>query len=195
EERTGLPENAEASADVEVAVLRLPGLSNFTHFAALARAPGVAVRYVSEPGQLRRPDLIVLPGTRTTVRALGWLRSTGLAEQVRQLARAPGGPFVLGVCGGLQMLGRTIADPEGVESDLERTEGLGWLDIDTRFEPCKTLGRVTAEVIAPGSLGHGAPLVGYEIHQGTSQRRAGALPWLRLRRQPDGAGLDDGAVS
>src|SRR5262249_50036258 len=80
EDSLGLPEDADVSAEVEVAVLRLPGLSNFTDFAALARAPGVAVRYVSEPGQLRRPDLIILPGTRTTVRALGWLRSTGLAE-------------------------------------------------------------------------------------------------------------------
>jgi adenosylcobyric acid synthase len=195
EDSLGLPESAAHTAEIEVAVLRLPGLSNFTDFAALARVPGVAVRYVNEPAKLHRPDLIVLPGTRTTVRALAWLHSTGLAEQVRRLACSREGPHVLGICGGYQMLGRTIADPEGIESELARTEGLGLLDIDTLFEPRKTLGRVTAEVIAPGSLGYGATVVGYEIHQGTSRGRPGALPWLRLRRQPEGTNLDDGAVS
>src|SRR5262249_19156520 len=151
---------------IEVAVLRLPGLSNFTDFGALTRVPGVGVRYVSGPEQLHRPDLIVLPGTRTTVRALDWLPSTGLADQVQRLAHAQGGPYVLGICGGFQMLGRSIADPEGVETEATRTEGLGCLEIDTLFEPRKTLGRVTADVIAPGSLGHGAAVVGYEVHQG-----------------------------
>src|SRR5262249_33981090 len=69
------------SGDIDVAIVRLPGLSNFTDFAALIRAPGVSVRYVSEPRQLQRPDLIILPGTRTTVRSLKWLRSTGLATE------------------------------------------------------------------------------------------------------------------
>jgi adenosylcobyric acid synthase len=195
EDSLGLPEGPGPTAEVEVAVLRLPGLSNFTDFAALARVPGVAVRYISEPGQLHRPDLVILPGTRTTVRALAWFRSTGLAEQVQRLVRAPGGPHLLGICGGFQMLGRTIADPEGVESETARTEGLGWLEVDTVFESRKTLGRVTGDVIGHGSLGHGARIIGYEIHQGTSRPRLGVLPWLRLRRQLDDAVMDDGVVS
>jgi adenosylcobyric acid synthase len=195
EDSLGLSQEAPATAEVDVAILRLPGLSNFTDFAALTRAPGVVVRYISEPGQLHDPDLIVLPGTRTTVRALEWLRATGLAERIRQLARAPGGPFILGICGGFQLLGHTIADPQGVESATPHIEGLGCLDIDTVFKPRKTLGRITAEVTAAGSLGHGAPLVGYEIHQGQSRRRTAAQSWLRLRRQPEGAVLEDGAVS
>ena len=182
-----------ATAEVEVAVLRLPGISNFTDFAALARAPGVAVRYVSAPAQLHRPNLIVLPGTRTTVRALEWLYASGLAEALRALAAHPDGPYVLGVCGGLQLLGRTVADPHGVESATARAEGLGLLEIDTAFTPRKTLHRVEATVVAAGSLCAGCPVVGYEVHQGVSTRREGVRPWLRLWRQ-GGAAVDDGAV-
>jgi adenosylcobyric acid synthase len=193
EDSLGL-EGAAATGEVDVAVLRLPGISNFTDFAALARAPGVAVRYVSEPAQLHAPDLIVLPGTRTTVRALHWLRAGGLAESLLALARRPDGPFLLGVCGGLQLLGRTIADPHGVESACPRAEGLGLLEIDTAFAPGKALHRVEG-VVAEGALGAGCPVVGYEVHQGTSTRCEGARPWLRLRRQPGDTSADDGAVS
>ncbi len=185
---------ATGTAEIDVAVLRLPGISNFTDFAALARAPGVAVRYVSEPGQLHRPDLLVLPGTRTTVQALAWLRSSGLADGVRRLAAGPHGPYVLGLCGGYQLLGRTIDDPEGVEAAGPRQEALGLLDIDTRFEPRKTLYRVEAEAVAPAGLCHGSPVVGYEVHQGLSRRRPGVEPWLRVRRQPGDTVAEDGAV-
>jgi adenosylcobyric acid synthase len=194
EDSLGLPEGT-ATGEVDVVVLRLPGLSNFTDFAALARAPGVAVRYVGVPEQLHRPDLVVLPGTRTTVRALAWLRATGLADACVRQAAAPEGPYLLGLCGGFQLLGRTIADPHGVEAAVAAEEGLGLLDVDTEFQPRKTLARVEAEVIAPGSLGHGCPAVGYEVHQGTSRRRPGAAPWLRLRRGADSTPAEDGAVS
>src|SRR5262249_45944944 len=79
EDSLGLSETASGDGDIEVAVLRLPGLSNFTDFAALARSPGVTLRYVSEPAHFHRPDLVILPGTRTTFRALDWLHSTGLS--------------------------------------------------------------------------------------------------------------------
>jgi adenosylcobyric acid synthase len=183
------------TAEIDVVVLRLPGLSNFTDFAALARAPGVAVRYVSAAAQLRQPDLVILPGTRTTVRALQWMRSVGLTEAVSRLAGAPEGPYVLGLCGGLQILGQTIHDPENIESSCPRADGLGLLDLDTSFDARKVLGRVQGEVAAAGALGYGCPVVGYEIHQGTSVRRDGCRPWLRVSRQPSGVVLEDGAVS
>jgi adenosylcobyric acid synthase len=192
EDSLGLAPAEAATGEVDVAVLRLPGLSNFTDFAALQRVPGVAVRYIREPAQLHRPDLVILPGTRTTVRALAWLRSAGLAAALDRLVADPGGPIVLGLCGGCQLLGRTITDPYGVEA-AGSVEGLGWLEVDTQFEPRKMLCRVAAEVVAPGTLCHGCPVVGYEVHQGVSRRRAGTAPWLRLRRQPGGEG-DDGAV-
>jgi adenosylcobyric acid synthase len=195
EDSLGLSETASADGDIEVAVLRLPGLSNFTDFAALARAPGVALRYVREPAQFHRPDLVILPGTRTTFRALDWLQSTGLAELIHRCALAPSGPYILGICGGCQLLGRSLHDPEGVEAPaITATEGLGLLDLDTHFQQRKTLCRVEAAVSAPGSLCFGCPAVGYEVHQGISRRRQGASPWLRLRRQT-GEVIEDGAVS
>jgi adenosylcobyric acid synthase len=193
EDSLGL-EPVAATGEVDVAVLRLPGISNFTDFAALARAPGVSVRYVSDPGGLHRPDLIILPGTRTTVRALEWLRAVGLAEKLHQLAGQPDGPYLLGLCGGFQMLGRTIRDPHRVECPIDSVEGLGLLDVDTCFDRRKTLSRITAEVTAPGRLCHGAPAVGYEVHQADSIRRPGTAAWLRLRREPGGAVVEDGAV-
>jgi adenosylcobyric acid synthase len=183
-----------ATAEIEVAVLRLPGISNFTDFAALARAPEVSVRYISEPAELHRADLVILPGTRTTVRALQWMHSTGLAERVLALAKEPTGPLVLGICGGCQILGRTIRDPEQIESAVAETPGLGLLEIDTQFGPRKVLHRVVGAVVS-GDLGRGATVVGYEIHQGSSELRPGATAWLRLRRQPSNTDIDDGAVS
>lgn len=194
EDSLGLPGEA-ASAEIDIAVLRLPGISNFTDFAALARAPGVGLRYVSEPAQLHAPDCIIVPGTRTTVRSLEWLRVTGLADAVQRLAREPNGPYILGVCGGCQILGRLIADPDGIESDVATAAGLGLLDFDTAFQARKTLSRVEGVAIAAGSLCHGAPVVGYEVHHGTSRRRDGTQPWLRLERQSGSEEIEDGAVS
>jgi adenosylcobyric acid synthase len=200
EDSLGLVTSPPPTGEVEVAVLRLPGISNFTDFAALARAPGVAVRFVSAVDQLQHPDLLILPGTRTTISALEWLRATGLAESVRRLGKpgasaTGGGPLILGLCGGFQLLGHGIDDPHGVEGRTPRAEGLGLLGIDTRFESSKTLTRVEAEAASNHLLGQGCALLGYEVHQGTSNRREAVRPWLRLRRQPGGGVVMDGAVS
>ena len=181
-----------AAAEIDVAVLRLPGISNFTDFAALARAPGVSVRYVGASAQLGKPDLVILPGTRTTVRALEWLTSGDFVPVLKQSAADAAGPFILGVCGGCQLLGQTIADPEAVESATAQVEGLGLLGLDTRFETRKSLFRVSGRVTA--ALGEGCPVVGYEVHQGVSTRRAGVRPWLMLQRH-DGTEIADGAVA
>ena len=199
EDSLGLPES-ETSSEIEVAVLRLPGISNFTDFAALARVPHLALRYVSEPGQLCSPDLLILPGTRMTLRALAWMKATGWAEAIRRLSADVAddkthGPLILGLCGGMQLLGRSIDDPEGVESSPARAEGLGLLEIDTRFGPTKILSRVEGEVIGSGAWGLSCSVVGYEVHQGVSRRRDGTSAWLRLRRQPGGEIVEDGAIS
>jgi len=195
EDSLGLQQSELSSAEIEVAVLRLPGISNFTDFAALARVPHLAVRYVSEPEQLYSPDLLILPGTRTTLRALTWMKANGWLESIRQLSAQNGGPLILGLCGGMQLLGRSIEDPEGVESSPGRTEGLGLLEIDTRFGPTKMLYRVEGEVISSGTWGLGCSVIGYEVHQGVSRGREGTSAWLRLRRHPGDEIVEDGAIS
>lgn len=194
EDSLGIPSSA-AAAEVEVAVLRLPGLSNFTDFAALGRAPGLSVRFVGDSSQLHHPDLIVLPGTRTTFRSLEWLRATGVATALSGLAADPSGPYLVGLCGGFQLLGNTIADPECVEAPVPSAPALGLLDVDTRFQHRKTLHRVEAKVAPTAGLCPGCPVVGYEVHQGVSRRRPGTGPWLHGRRQPGGDAVEDGAVS
>jgi adenosylcobyric acid synthase len=149
----GLPPYGEDVLRVSVA--RLPRLSNFTDLDALAAEPGVLVRYATRPEELADADLVVLPGTRSTVADLAWLRTTGLADAV--LRAAVTGTPVLGVCGGYQMLARTITDE--VESRAGTVPGLGLLPADVRFAREKTLGRPVGEDL-------GQPVHGYEIHHG-----------------------------
>ena len=152
---------------LRVAVARLPRLSNFTDLDALAAEPGVLVRYATSPEELADADLVVLPGTRATVADLGWLRATGLADAVARHAAA--GRPVLGVCGGHQMLARTITDD--VESRAGTVPGLGLLPADVRFAREKTLGR-------PEGTAFGRPVRGYEIHHGVVLVDDGAEPFL-----------------
>lgn len=173
---------AEAARAIDIAVIRLPHISNFTDFSPLEEHPALGVRYVSEASRLGRPDLIILPGTKSTIPDLLWLRETGLADAVK--ARAGEIP-ILGVCGGYQMLGQALRDPGGVEQKGS-FEGLGLLPCETEFSGQKTRTRRTATVVAePFS---GAALEGYEIHMGRTETN-GALPFCRFS---DGSA--DGAV-
>ncbi|HJX42087.1 MAG TPA: cobyric acid synthase [Geodermatophilus sp.] len=161
---------------LRVSVARLPRLSNVTDLDALAAEPGVLVRYATRPEELADADLVVLPGTRSTVADLAWLRSTGLADAVAR--RAAEGRPVLGICGGHQMLARTITDD--VESRLGTVAGLGLLPADVAFARDKTLGRP-----AGTALGH--PVRGYEIHHGQ-------VTYDRDTTPPTRAFLDGGRV-
>jgi adenosylcobyric acid synthase len=140
---------------LRVAVVRLPRLSNVTDIDALAAEPGVVVRLVTTPAELADADLVVLPGTRATVRDLDWLRATGLATALQK--RAADGGALIGICGGYQMLARTIVDE--VESRAGTVDGLGLLPTTVRFARAKTLGR-------PSGTALGADVTGYEIHHG-----------------------------
>ena len=131
----GLARAPRGAEWLRVAAVRLPRISNSTDVEALACEPGVLVRWVSDPADLADADVVVLPGSKATVSDLGWLRDTGLADGV--VAHAAAGRPVLGVCGGFQMLCRTIDDR--VESDAGRTEGLGLLDADIVFAPAEDL--------------------------------------------------------
>jgi adenosylcobyric acid synthase len=155
---------------LEVAVVRLRWMSNFTDFDALAAEPGVAVRFTASALDVERADLVVVPGTKATVVDLAWLRERGLDAALARRART--GDPVLGICGGYQMLGTRIRD--GVESPEAEVAGLGLLPVATEFEPTKVVRR--SRGVAPG-LGD-APAAGFELHHGRV-RRQGGEPLLR----------------
>lgn len=157
-----------AGKPLDAAVVRLPRISNFTDFAPLERHPAVGVRYVARPEELGRPDLVLLPGTKSTLDDLRWLRRSGLEAAVQRLAA--GGVPVIGICGGYQMLGETLSDPEGTEGG-GTLAGLGLLPVSTVFRREKTRAR-TAGTFPAGEGFYaplsGAPYEGYEIHMGVS---------------------------
>ena len=132
------------------------------------------------------PDLVVLPGTKTTVADLSWLRATGLADSIAAIAGSgrEKEPLVLGICGGYQMLGNTISDRDGVEGVADDVDGLAWLPVETSFGAEKVVRRsrgVLALVEAPESIGE--PVEGYEIHHGITEAVGDpgcAAPWIRF---------------
>ena len=147
---------------LDVAIVRLPHISNFTDFMPLEQHPLLGVRYVQAARELGMPDLIILPGTKNTVNDLLWLRQCGLETAVQKLARR--GTPVLGVCGGYQMLGGMLDDSAGTESGRPQTlRGLELLPTRTVFILEKRRAQVTATAAAPFA---GAALTGYEIHTG-----------------------------
>jgi adenosylcobyric acid synthase len=152
---------------LRVAVAAVPLMSNFTDLDALAAEPGVVVRFVDRPQELADADLVVLPGTRGTVRALEWLRERGLADAV--VRRAAEGRPVLGICGGFQMLGLRIDDD--VESRAGSVAGLGLLPVRVRFAAGKTLAR-------PVGQAYGESVEGYEIHHGVAEVLGGDEEFL-----------------
>ncbi|MFV0463004.1 MAG: cobyric acid synthase [Nostocoides sp.] len=160
---------APAGSPRRVAVVRLPRISNFTDVDALGLEPGLDVVFATSPRDLADADLVVLPGTRSTLADLAWLRARGLDGAVVEHVRR--GRAVLGICGGFQMLGRTIADPDGVEDAAyvgrKPVAGLGLLDMTTVFAPEKTLALPTGDAL-------GVPVSGYEIHHGRVQVGSGA---------------------
>jgi len=160
---------------LRVAVVRLPRISNATDVEALACEPGVAVRFVTDPSRLTDADLVVLPGTKSTVDDLRWLRDRGLADAIAAHVRA--GRPLLAVCGGYQMLAERITDD--VESGAGTVDGLGLLDIDITFATAKTLTRPAGEAL-------GEPVTGYEIHHGEVTRRGDVPPLI---------GPDEGALT
>ncbi len=165
--------------NIDVAVIRLPHISNFDDFDPLRAEPDVTVRFVDRVEEMGEPDLVILPGTKTTIADLSWMRTRGIAGYIGQLAQR--GVPVLGICGGYQMLGRAIFDPLRVESGETEVDGLGLLDVMTTFEPEKRTARARARVIAHKGLFAGArdlEIAGYEIHMGRSE--SGDAPAMQV---------------
>ena len=202
------PEAKSPARGVDIAVIKLPHIANFDDFDALIHETGVHLRYVTAPDTLGHPHAVVLPGTKSTVADLTWLREQGLADAIQRLAVS--GVSVVGICGGYQMLGQLICDPDHCESPIEVTPGLGLLPLTTVFSKEKATHQAEAQIVTtPGWLTPlaGQTVRGYEIHMGRTAPSAdspsstGCQAWLRITRRSgqsvsvwDGAISDDGRV-
>ena len=189
--------------EVKIRILKLPYISNFTDFHIFDTISGVDATYVQPGESIGEADLIILPGSKSTMADLRYLRESGLAAEI--LAAHEKGTLVMGICGGFQMLGKTLADPAGVEGSIQEAPGLGLLDIETVFEPEKVTTQVMGEINmdALPALRGNAPLrvKGYEIHMGRSRHGAEVKPLLRITQRlgkpvstPEGAVSKDGRV-
>ena len=158
---------------LDIAVIRLPRISNFTDFAPFERYANVSLRYVERVADLHSPDMILIPGTKSTIADLKWLRQSGLEAAILKAASA--GTLIFGICGGYQMLGRTVSDPEQVEAaGTTEIQGLGLLDMDTVFlgEKVQTQVAGTFDGVTGLLSGlNGMDYTGYEIHMGCSQEK------------------------
>ncbi len=193
--RRPVPAGPALGDALDVAVIRVPRISNVTDVDALSIEPGVGVRLVEDPAALGDPDLVILPGSKATVSDLAWLRERGFDRALRRLVDRDEPALVLGICGGYQQLGRTIVD-EGVEAQdgpFERrargrageVPGLGLLDVATRFEATKVVRRRRGVAL-------GQAVDGYEIHHGRVERASGTPAWVHL---DDASGAEEeGAV-
>ncbi len=189
-------------AGAEVAVMKLPHTSNFTDFAPLGRA--VPLRWVRTAAELAGARAVIIPGSRNTFRDLEWLRDAGLATAIREMGGR--GAVVIGICGGYQMLGERLCDPEGVESGAGECDGLGLLPLTTRYASPKLTRQVRATVTReipalPGLAG--AELAGYEIHTGRVEMSGKGGPAVKagtgaaspLLFKWDGGESPDGAIA
>ena len=196
EDEDSLTERFSNSGDVgviDIAVIRVPRISNFTDFNALEVIPGVSVRYVKHPAELKNPDMIVLPGTKNTMEDLLWMRQNGLEASI--LKKAAEGKVIFGICGGYQMLGETLSDPEHVEAGGQM-KGMGLLPMDTVFQDSKTRTRVQGTFPKVEGILHtltGVSLEGYEIHMGESVGKEGACAFTELTDTVKGISKSDGA--
>ncbi len=155
--------------EIEIAVVAHPSLSNFTDFDPLSLEPGVLLRFVRTPAQLGCPDALILPGTKNTIMDLKQLVASGLANRILSLAKE--GVPIVGLCGGYQMMGKALIDPEGIESDRGDVDGLGLLNIVTEFKRGKITRQVSLRAMGcrPFFPNPEEVLTGYEIHCGLSR--------------------------
>ncbi|XEC97209.1 cobyric acid synthase [Paenibacillus tarimensis] len=163
-DETNRPQAAEHEGQqLDIAVLKLPRISNFTDFDPLRYEPDVRLRYVTRAESLGDPDAVLIPGSKNTMDDLLFLRTSGLAD--RLLAHAAKGKAVVGICGGYEMLGQRLTDPDLTESDISELDGLGLLPLEIRFAVSKRTVRVAGEGVLPG-MNQINPIDGYEIHTG-----------------------------
>ncbi|HJV47293.1 MAG TPA: cobyric acid synthase [Bacillota bacterium] len=167
---------------IDVAVIRYPRISNFTDVDPFLVEPDCRVRYVSKASDLGRPDLVILPGSKNTLEDLAFLKTQGLEEPLRMLSRS--GTWVMGICGGYQMLGNRLLDPYQVESSLGEMDGLGLLAVDTVLLKEKKTTRSVGQLCFDGCR---YDVTGYEIHMGQSNPVGSVESLIQLEGHTDGA--------
>lgn len=174
---------------LRIGVVRLPFVSNYTDFDCFEQEPGVDLVYFDRVDSVFSFDAVMVPGSKNTLEDLDHLKRTGMADAL--VAFSKSGGTVVGLCGGYQMLGRSVEDPMGVESGLRRVEGLGLLNMDTEMYPDKITSQVEAERIGGAAFGAsvGDRLHGYEIHMGRSRAGEGAEPLFHVVMR-DGQAVD-----
>lgn len=184
------------SQKIQIEVLYLPHVSNFTDFDIFELQPDVHLRYVMRGESIGDPDVLIIPGSKNTIEDLMYLKNSGLDEQISRLYKR--GKRVVGICGGYQILGKTISDPHATESAIDQINGLGLLDVETTFEMEKTTTQVEALTHGfnnelSGLNGH--EVKGYEIHMGQTMRHSGE-PLTRIHsRLGNAVQVEDGATS
>ena len=187
------------AGEIDIAIIRLPWISNYDDFDPLAHESGVGVRFVEHAEELDHPDLLVLPGSKSTVADLAWLQERGFARIVRERHNA--GQPVLGICGGCQMLGQRIHDPHHTESGAATVDALGLLPIVTIFHRTKLTAQIEARSIGRSFLNPCEPatITGFEIHMGmlepTGEAGDVAAPFEIIRRNGETVHARDGAAS
>lgn len=152
---------------LHVAVIELPRMSNFTDLSPLAHDPSISIQYVRHPAQMGNPDLIILPGSKNTVNDMNFLNQQCLSREILKCHEA--GTIILGICGGFQMLGKKIKDPENLESCEVETDGLGLFDFETTLNPEKLTRQVQLETVKSHVFPEGVQCEGYEIHMGRTK--------------------------
>ncbi|WP_375088637.1 cobyric acid synthase [Peribacillus sp. RS7] len=177
----------KAEFPIDVAVLRFPRISNFTDVDPFFDEPGVGVRLVSSVNELGNPDLLILPGTKNTMEDLEWMKHVGLDGAINDLREQ--GAMIFGICGGFQMLGTKLFDPDAVEGNGENAEGLSLLPVETVFQAEKKTVQMEG-VLSAGIMEGQMNLNGFEIHLGRTTLKSQVKPFLLLKD-----GREDGAIS
>ena len=186
-------------SQIDIVIIRLPRISNFTDFDILKREKDICVRFVENAQSIGNPDLIIIPGTKNTIGDLESIKENGIADAIINLAK--NSTMVIGICGGYQMLGKVILDPENAESKTLETVGLGLIDVSTLFRMQKSTHQVKAILHNKysdlyRSLNTNNEITGYEIHMGETVLLNGTSPFLKiLERSDKEVCVDDGAVS
>lgn len=169
--------------EIDVVVIKLPHISNFTDFNALENIKGVKIRFVQNSYEIGEPDLIILPGSKNTIEDMIFVRSSGMEDEIKKLHR--GGVVVFGICGGFQMLGMDIEDPYRTESNLLQIEGMGLLNTKTVFQQKKVTTQVKGVISDDTGMLQGLKSIkieGYEIHMGTTDYGKGCFPYITINK-------------